>query len=153
VSRLTSILLLLGSAGIVVSAYLGAFEVGATNSVWDPLFGDGSRQVLTSAFSRQFPIPDAFLGTLAYVVDVALTLLIARRFGGERIRVALAVFAGFGALASVGLLGAQLFVVHALCTLCLVSAAISWTLAVGAAIAAWRGADIPFQPQKEAQST
>jgi uncharacterized membrane protein len=150
-SRLAATLLLLGAAGAIVAASLAAFQLGIIDAVWEPVFGDGSERVLTSALSRALPVPDALLGFLAYVVDIALTLLVARGVGGGTTRLALAVWAGLGALASVGLILVQAFVVRAFCTLCLVSAGISWALAAGAVIAWWR--DIEFHHPKEAEST
>jgi len=55
--------------GVVLSAYMGLFQLGLLPTVWDPVFGDGSRRVLTSdvshAMSAWFRMPDAILGTLA----------------------------------------------------------------------------------------
>lgn len=130
-------LLILAALGLVISAYLTAFQVGLIGSVWDPLFGSGSEKVLT-----WLPIPDAALGVLAYGADIVLESL----GGAERWRTAPAYVVGFGcllvlfALASVGLVLIQAVVVGAFCTLCLCSAAISISLpfiARDEVLAAW----------------
>jgi len=56
---------LLALAGALIAAYLSLFELGVTHEVWDPLFGDGSRAVLTSTLATSLPVPDAVLGVVA----------------------------------------------------------------------------------------
>ena len=64
--------------GVVLAAYMGLFQVGLLPDVWDPVFGDGTRRVLTSdvshAMSRWFRIPDALLGCLAYLGDIVFAM-------------------------------------------------------------------------------
>jgi hypothetical protein len=139
VDRLTAVLLLTASAGVVVAGYLAAYQVGAVDGVWDPLFGDASERVLRSNVASMLPVPDALLGMLAYCADLALTVLVAVGVGRRWARLALVLATGAGTLASVGLLLAQILLVHALCTLCVLSAALTWALAAGAILAAWRG--------------
>lgn len=64
-----SILIALGFAGFVVSRYLAAFQLGYIDTIWEPFFGDGSRQVLNSNMSQMWPISDAAFGTLAYTFE------------------------------------------------------------------------------------
>ncbi len=63
-----SILIALGFAGLVVSRYLAAYQLGYIDHVWDPFFGfeSGSQPVLDSEMSHFWPISDAGLGTVAY---------------------------------------------------------------------------------------
>src|SRR5690242_4297559 len=81
--------------GALVAGYLALYEVGISSNVWDPLFGDGSKQVLTSSFARALPVPDAVLGFVAYVLEAALAYAIgfgfARRTGPVGIVLALVV--------------------------------------------------------------
>ncbi len=58
--RVPVIVLSLG--GLVVATVLTLFQVGVLHSVWEPLFGTGSRRVLTSPVSEALPVPDASLG-------------------------------------------------------------------------------------------
>lgn len=123
--RIPSLFLALFGAG--VATYLAAFQLHLVGSVWDPIFGDGSRQVLTSRISEMLPVPDALLGALAYLAEASLLLL----GGPDRWRSSswlvvanAAVAAGLG-LAALLLIGLQAFVVGAWCTLCLTSATTS----------------------------
>ncbi len=130
-----SSLLVLALVGFAVSAYLAAFQLGLLPSVWDPIFGSGSERVLTSAVSRLLPLPDAALGATAYALDGLLAAaILVRPDAPLRLAGALAVVATLGAMAGLVLVLLQPLVARALCSLCLVSAAVSLALAVGAAI-------------------
>ena len=132
-----AVLALLGCA---LSVYLTLYQWHITASAWDPIFGpQSSEAVLTSSVTRLLPVPDATLGALAYLVEAIVTL-----FGGAwRWRTAPWLVIIFGlvlaglALTSLVLVLTQIFLVHALCTLCLCSAAISF-------INAWLGHDEVF---------
>jgi uncharacterized membrane protein len=125
------LLLVLAVAGGTISAYLTLFEAGAIANVWDPVFGDGSRQVLQSSVAAALPVPDALLGIVGYGLEVVL--LAAARVAAPQMRARLLIVLGAitaaMALASLGLVFLQAFVVHAWCLLCLVSAAISCAIA------------------------
>lgn len=123
-------MVVLAFAGLLVSLNLAFFQYHLTRSVWDPLFGDGSQAVLTSSFSRALPVHDAALGCLAYALEATLELA----GGNDRWRrrpwlvLLLAATATAMAVTALGLVLLQVLVVHAFCTLCLVSAAISLTV-------------------------
>lgn len=55
--------------GWFVSRHLAAFQLGYANTAWDPFFGNGTEQVLTSKVSQMWPISDAGLGALAYTLE------------------------------------------------------------------------------------
>jgi hypothetical protein len=55
-----------------IARYLGAFELGYIDHVWDPVFGDGTFKVLTSTVSKSFPVADAGLGALAYTIEAIM---------------------------------------------------------------------------------
>ncbi len=119
---------LLALAGFAIASYLTAYQLGWVHTVWDPIFGAGSRRVLHSVVSRLLPVPDAALGALAYLVEFVLDLI-----GGDtrwrtqpRIVMLLGVVALCLGLGSVFLVFIQATVVHTFCTLCLASAVISW---------------------------
>lgn len=125
--RVAVIALALVGGGI--ATYLTLYQWRITASVWDPLFGPRSSEtVLTSPISRALPLPDATLGALAYLAEACLTAL----GGADRWRtIPWLVIVFGGALVALALTGLvlvllQVFVVHALCMLCLCSAAISW---------------------------
>jgi uncharacterized membrane protein len=127
--RLPVIVLALIGCGL--ASYLALFQLHLTPTVWDPLFGSASSEkVLTWAR----PVPDAALGAAAYLVEAVLTAL-----GGEhRYRANPRLVLLFGvvlaglALTSLVLILIQVLLVHALCSLCLLSATISF-------INAWLG--------------
>jgi uncharacterized membrane protein len=115
----------LALVGCGLASYLGLFQLGVITSVWDPLFGTGSSQAVLT-WAR--PVPDALLGALAYAVEAVLTVL----GGPERWRTHPRLVLLFGvvlaglALTSLGLILIQVLAVRALCSLCLLSAAISF---------------------------
>lgn len=109
--------------GCAIATYLTLYQWHVTASVWDPIFGSRqSERVLTSFLTRILHVPDATLGALAYLAEAAVTLI-----GGEqRWRSAPWAVVIYGlALTSVALVLTQVLLVHALCVLCLRSAAIS----------------------------
>lgn len=55
-----------------IARYLGAYQLGYMETIWDPFFGDGTLKVLTSTVSKAFPIPDAGLGALAYTIEAIM---------------------------------------------------------------------------------
>ena len=66
------IIILLAFAGWMVSRYLGAYQMGFINQVWDPFFGDGSKMVLDSNISHSLPVSDGALGAYAYTFEFLL---------------------------------------------------------------------------------
>ncbi len=122
------------AVALAVSIYLALSQWGLIASVWEPLFGDGSRRVLGSSVSalirKTIGVPDAALGAIAYAVEIALALIgSSERWREHPWLVVLfgldAIPMGIGSLALVLL---QAFVIRAFCTLCLVSAICSWTV-------------------------
>lgn len=63
------IMIVLGFAGWVVSRYLGAFQMGYIDHVWDPFFGGSTEKVLNSKMSHSLPVSDGALGALAYTFE------------------------------------------------------------------------------------
>jgi uncharacterized membrane protein len=111
--------------GCLISTYLTLYQWHLTGGVWDPLFGAASSEaVLTSSLSRALPIPDATLGAIAYLVEAVLS-----QIPSQRVELALNALIIIMALTGLALVGVQLLIVHALCTLCLCSAAVSWIIA------------------------
>jgi hypothetical protein len=121
--------------GLAIAAYLAAFQLGLTADVWEPLFGDGSRIILTSEVSRVLPVPDAALGAFGYLLDAATGVM----GGRDRWRTMPWIVLLFGF--AVGPLGAvsialvilQPVLFDAFCSLCLASAVIS-VLMIGPAL-------------------
>lgn len=131
-ARRPFVLVALAVAGLAVSSYLAAFQLGVVGGVWDPIFGDGSRRVLTSAVSRLLPVPDASVGAAAYLVDAVLSVALAVRADAPAwIPALLAVVASASAAVALVLVVLQPLVARSFCSLCLVSACLSVGLAVG----------------------
>lgn len=113
--------------GVVAAGYLSLYQLGIVDDVWEPFFGEGSRRILDSRVSRIFPVPDAVLGAVGYLVD-AITGAIG---GVERWRrrpwlvVLFGIAVGPLGLASVVLVILQPVMFDAFCTICLASALIS----------------------------
>ena len=116
-------LAVLALLGLYVSAYLTLFQIEVFPAVWDPFFR--SEEVLTF-----LGIPDAALGVLAYATEIVLLSI----GGRERWRtmpwtvLALGFVILSGAVVSVLLILMQAFLVGSWCTLCLASAAISFSI-------------------------
>jgi hypothetical protein len=64
-----SIMIALAFAGFLVSRYLAAFQLGYTQTIWEPFFGEGTRRVLNSTMSHSWPVSDGGLGTFAYTFE------------------------------------------------------------------------------------
>lgn len=125
---------LLALLGFSISAYLALFEWGIIETVWDPVFGDGSERVLASDVShrlhRWFGIPDAAMGAIAYLGDAVLGMAGSTR--RWQYRPWMVILFGIdviplGAVSAV-LVMLQGTLVGYWCFLCLVSAAISLVL-------------------------
>jgi uncharacterized membrane protein len=113
----------LALVGCAVACYLALYQWRLTGAVWDPLFGARSSEaVLMSSVSRALPVPDAMLGALAYLVEASAAVFCRR---GRALLVYAAVLLAL-AVTSVMLVLVQAVLVHAFCTLCLASAAISF---------------------------
>lgn len=121
--------------GCAVATYLALFQYHVLHSVWDPFFGDGSRKVLTSPISRMLPVSDAALGATAYLFEAVLDLIGGRtRWRDQPWAVLLLGVTATGlALTGVALVISQPLLTGTFCTLCLVSAAVSWVVLLLAA--------------------
>lgn len=110
--------------GFFISRYLAAYQLGHIPYPWDPFFGDGTRRVLESDVSKAFPISDAGLGAVSYMIE-ALTGFMG---GTNRWRTMPWLVLLFGFLVvpvgvvSIVLVILQPVAVGAWCTLCLVTA-------------------------------
>ncbi|MCA1403295.1 NAD-dependent epimerase/dehydratase family protein [Ensifer sp. IC3342] len=127
----------LAFVGLFVSRYLAAYQMGHIDGLWDPFFGpggapvrNGSEAVVTSWVSKGFPIADAGLGAFAYVLDILAGAIGDRR----RWRTMPWMVLLFGLLivplgaVSVSFIIIQPPLIGALCTLCIVQAAVTVAL-------------------------
>ncbi|HEX5738350.1 MAG TPA: vitamin K epoxide reductase family protein, partial [Hydrogenophaga sp.] len=115
----------LALVGFFIARYLTAFQLGHIDTVWDPFFGDGTRRIITSDISRAWPVPDAGLGALSYLLEALSGLMGDRR----RWRTMPWMVGMFGVLViplgavSIYFIVIQPIVIGTWCTLCLASAA------------------------------
>lgn len=111
--------------GFFLSRYLAAYQLGHIPYPWDPFFGDGTRRVLDSEISKAWPISDAGLGAVSYMLEALSGLM----GGKNRWRTMPWMVVMFGVLVvplgvvSIVLVILQPVAVGAWCTLCLVTAA------------------------------
>jgi hypothetical protein len=141
--------------GFFISRYLAAYQLGHIGYPWDPFFGDGTRRVLDSEVSRAWPVSDAGLGAVSYMLEALSGFM----GGRNRWRTMPWMVAMFGVLVvplgvvSIVLVILQPVAVGAWCTLCLVTAAamlvmispaIDEVVAMGQFLAAARREGQPF---------
>jgi uncharacterized membrane protein len=110
-----------------VARHLAAYQLRHIDGVWDPFFGDGTRRVLDSDVSRAFPVSDAGLGAVTYLLEALAGVL----GGTRRWRTTPWAVLLFGVLVvpvgvvSIVLVVLQPLAVGAWCTLCLVTAGLT----------------------------
>jgi hypothetical protein len=111
--------------GFFLSRYLAAYQLGHIPYPWDPFFGDGTRRVLDSEVSNAWPISDAGLGAVSYMLEALSGFM----GGRNRWRTMPWMVLMFGFLVvplgivSIVLVILQPVAVGAWCTLCLITAA------------------------------
>ncbi len=118
----------------LIALYLGLYQWRVIPTVWDPVFGDGTKNVLDSELSHQFTswirIPDAILGVFAYLSDVVFALAGSERRWQDRPW--LVILFGIDVIplgiVSIILVVLQGIAVKFWCFLCLVTALISLIL-------------------------
>jgi uncharacterized membrane protein len=115
----------LALVGLFLSRQMTSFQLQHIASLTDPFFGLGTERVLTSDVSRAFPIPDAGLGAVAYMIEFLMGFM-----GNKaRWRTMPWMVTFFGILVvplgvvSVTLIILQPIAVGAWCTPCLIAAA------------------------------
>ena len=130
--RKRTYLLVLAIIGFLVALYLGLYQLHVFPTVWEPFFGNGTNEVVKSSFSRSLPIPDGLIGAFGYLCDVVLVSIGGKnRWKTKPWEVILyALLVAVMGLVSILLIVAQAFLLHAWCTLCLVSAAVSLSMVI-----------------------
>lgn len=121
----------LALVGLLISRYLGAYQLGHIDGVWEPFFsgtrGDalnGTEDVITSSVSEAWPVPDAALGGMVYAMEILTGL-----FGSTRrwrTMPWLVVLFGFMivplGIVSITFIIIQPIIIGTWCTLCLIGA-------------------------------
>lgn len=132
-------IVVLALIGTGVATYLTLFQIGTIDTIWEPFFGDGSRQILRhSSFSRfweRLGLSDAAIGAAGYLVDAVTGVI-----GGTRrwktmpwIVIVFGFFVGPFGVISIALIVIQPVLYSNFCTLCIASAIISLAM-IGPAV-------------------
>jgi len=117
----------LAMLGLMDSGYLTAHKVFGT-----PLrcgASSGCETVSQSAYSSVYGIPLSLIGMLFYLT-MFFGALVYREFGVEKSLATVSVLSIVSIFTSAWLVGLQLFVIHAICKYCMLSAGISVILVV-----------------------
>ena len=72
----------LGLIGLLIARMLTAYQLGHVDHAWEPFFGgsvsdlkNGTEEIITSAVSKAWPIPDAGLGAISYVIEILMAVM------------------------------------------------------------------------------
>jgi hypothetical protein len=125
---------LLAALATAIAGYMALFQWGVINSVWDPFFGQGTQNVLTSqaaqSMDRWLRVPDSAFGAWGYLSEALFGLVGSTR--RWQYRPWMVILFGIDVIPLGGvsaiLVVCQGFIVGSWCTLCLVTAAISFVL-------------------------
>lgn len=125
---------ILAMVAALIAAWMSLYQFGLTQSVWDPVFGDGTERVLTSDTARTMDkwlrVPDAAFGAWGYLSEAVFGLVGSTR--RWQYRPWMVILFGIDVIPLGGVSGIlvamQGFVVGAWCAPCLVTAAISFLL-------------------------
>lgn len=123
-------IILLALIGLLVSRYMAAYQLGHANSVWEPFFDvpgpkNGTETIITSSVSEAWPVSDAGLGALVYILEIVTGVI----GSTQRWRAMPWLVALFGFLivplgvVSITFIIIQPIAIGTWCTLCLIGAA------------------------------
>ncbi|MBR2172929.1 MULTISPECIES: vitamin K epoxide reductase family protein [unclassified Sphingopyxis] len=72
----------MGLIGLLTSRILTAYQLGHIDTAWEPFFvgsladpRNGTEEIITSAMSKAWPIPDGGLGTISYVLEILMAVM------------------------------------------------------------------------------
>lgn len=65
----------MGFLGLLISRYLTAYQLGHLDMAWDPFFGSGTETIITSDVSKAWPVADAGIGGVAYMMEVLMAVM------------------------------------------------------------------------------
>lgn len=133
----------LAGVATIMATYLALYQWRLVSFAWDPIFGEGTEQVLDSdvaqTMDRWFGIPDAAFGAFAYLGDAVLGMAGSTR--RWQCRPWLVILFGIDVI-PLGIVSSVLVVLQGTvvghwCTICLVTAVISLILAYWAYDEVW----------------
>jgi nucleoside-diphosphate-sugar epimerase/uncharacterized membrane protein len=72
----------MGLIGLLISRMLAAYQLGHIDHAWEPFFAgslqdprNGTEEIITSEVSRAWPIPDAGLGAVSYMLEILMAVM------------------------------------------------------------------------------
>ena len=72
----------MGVIGLLISRHLTAYQLGHIDGVWEPFFAgsasdprNGTEEIITSWVSEAWPIPDAGLGAVSYLIEILMAVM------------------------------------------------------------------------------
>ena len=110
--------------GFFLSRHMAAYQLGYIDHAWDPFFGTGTQTIITSNASKAWPVADAGLGAVVYLLELVMTFM----GGKDRWRtmpwmvLALAFLILPLGIVSIVFVIIQPIIIGTWCTLCLVAA-------------------------------
>ena len=110
--------------GFFLSRHMTSYQLGYIDTAWDPFFGTGTQTIITSSASKAWPVADAGLGAVVYLLELVMTFM----GGKDRWRtmpwmvLALAFLILPLGIVSIVFVIIQPIVIGTWCTLCLVAA-------------------------------
>lgn len=75
-------IVVMGLIGLLISRHLTAYQFGHIDDAWEPFFmgsaadpQNGTEEIITSDVSRMWPIPDAGLGAVSYLLEILMAVM------------------------------------------------------------------------------
>jgi nucleoside-diphosphate-sugar epimerase/uncharacterized membrane protein len=72
----------MGLIGLLISRMLTAYQLGHIDSAWEPFFAgsatdpkNGTEEIITSYVSEMWPVPDAALGAVSYLLEILMAVM------------------------------------------------------------------------------
>lgn len=72
----------MGLVGLLISRMLTSYQLGHIDSAWEPFFlgsaadpRNGTEEIITSDVSKAWPIPDAGLGAVSYLLEILMAVM------------------------------------------------------------------------------
>ena len=72
----------LGLVGLLISRILTAYQLGHVDGAWEPFFAgsaadpkNGTEEIITSWVSKAWPVPDASLGAVSYLLEILMAVM------------------------------------------------------------------------------
>ena len=75
-------IVVMGVIGLLISRHLTAYQFGHIDTAWEPFFAgsaadprNGTEEIITSWVSEAWPIPDAGLGAVSYLIEILMAVM------------------------------------------------------------------------------